>query len=322
MTIGIVIALAVPAFIGVSVVGMALTNAIPSVTPVAALGGLTVPNAQPSPTTATLVPLPNPLGFTPTAPVRVIAPSPITLDAPPATESAPVSVPTATSVTAAPVTPRPTETLVPTAIPAVTLSPIPSSTFGAWTFSGVRGAFDTAQGYYRIVGEISNGGATTQQLAAISGQFFDAANQLIAGDAQVTDFWPQAIVPAGERVPFELRVSGIREAAAFTLSVESAETSLVTRSGFSLSGLASGREGERYCVSGELRNSGERLQESLVVVAILYTQRAEVVNFREYTLNQPYQVYNLFGEQALRFRICVPPPNTDADRYEVRAWGR
>ncbi|MGQ0603944.1 MAG: hypothetical protein ACT4QE_19865, partial [Anaerolineales bacterium] len=63
-----------------------------------------------------------------------------------------------------------------------------------------------------MVGEVENTSALTQQLTAISGQFFDNTGRLIADDAQIIDFWPQAVVPAGGRAPFELLVSGITEA--------------------------------------------------------------------------------------------------------------
>jgi hypothetical protein len=190
-----------------------------------------------------------------------------------------------------------------------------------WRLVGLQAAYDGARAHYRVVGEIENTSTTTQQLAAINGQFFDSTGRLIAGDAQVSDFWPQAIVPAGARAPFELLVSGITGAATYTLSIDSVESASVVRSDFTITVSSALIENGRYCVAGQLQNPGSALKDKLVLVAVLYSDAA-VVNFRDMTVTQPDQLQRLVGNQSLTFRICVPPPIDSVVRYDVRALGQ
>jgi hypothetical protein len=64
-----------------------------------------------------------------------------------------------------------------------------------------------------------------------------------------------------------------------------------------------------------LRSTGDSVQNYLVIVAVLYDDQDNVVNFGDY-----YEPY-LESDEALNFEICVGSPNQGVARYELRAWG-
>jgi hypothetical protein len=60
------------------------------------------------------------------------------------------------------------------------------------------------------------------------------------------------------------------------------------------------------------------LQDYLVIVAILYDDQGNVINF-----NAHYQLSfsGLSGNETMDFENCVAPLDQSVARYELRAWG-
>ncbi|MGQ0602974.1 MAG: hypothetical protein ACT4QE_14925, partial [Anaerolineales bacterium] len=110
--------------------------------------------------------------------------------------------------------------------------------------------------------------------------------------------------------------------AAYTLAIDSADSAAVVRSDFAITVSSALIENGRYCIAGQLQNPGSALKDKLVIVAVLYSEAATVVNFRDTVVMQPDQLQRLIGNQSLNFRICVPPPIESVFRYDVRALGQ
>jgi len=167
-----------------------------------------------------------------------------------------------------------------------------------------------------LYGDLINNTGAPQTLIWITATFYDDQGQVVADPENVYNYWPAVdVVPVGGQVPFELAVDGLQSAANFTLRVEAEPSSEPPLQDFSFTDLSQRDEEGDYCVQGVLQGPGESLQAYLVIVAVLYDDQGNVVNFGDY-----YEPY-LEEDQSLTFEICVGPPNQDIARYELRAWG-
>ena len=167
-----------------------------------------------------------------------------------------------------------------------------------------------------LYGDLINNTESPQALALITGTFYDDQGQVIANEDSIYDYWPPVdAIPPGGRMPFELIVDGIQGDAKSSLRVEAEPSSESPRQDFEFSDLNQWNEGDVYCVGGTLRNPGGELQGYLVIVAVLYDDQGNVVNFGDY-----YEPY-LESDEALDFETCVAPPNQGVARYELWAWG-
>ncbi len=175
------------------------------------------------------------------------------------------------------------------------------------------------EGAFRVIGEVTNHTPFTQEITRVSGAFYDQAGQVIASDDDVTDHWPQDLVPPGGQAPFDLSVGRIQNAASFHLFVEAADITTNVRQDFVLTALQQFTEANSYCVRGVLQNPGQRLQEALVIVAVLYDSQKQVVNYGDFSQRPPA---NIAGNSTLSFKICVAPPNQNIAEYSIQAWGR
>lgn len=261
--------------------------------PTAGATATTAASATASGLTASATPAPTTAGTTATATV------------PPAEATATAASPSATPAGNASATPTPTAT--PTATPATDL-----------VFAGTRGFFDQTENAYRVVGEIVNTTTLYQQMVAVTGNFYGDQDQLVADDADVLDYLPQAVIPPNGRVPFDMLVPDLAGAARYELVAEAVESLTPIRE-FTPTNLTQSVEFDRYCVRGTVQNSGDRLDESLVVVVVLYDVQATVVNFGDFAPGSPFSI---FGTRVLNFQVCVSPPNDNVARYEVRVLGR
>ena len=88
-----------------------------------------------------------------------------------------------------------------------------------------------------MYGEMVNNTGSSQELTLVSGAFYDAQGQLIAGEESIIDYWPVDIIPPGGRLPFELTVLEIENAANFDLSVQSQPSGQTPHQNFEFSDL-------------------------------------------------------------------------------------
>jgi hypothetical protein len=219
----------------------------------------------------------------------------------------PPSAPTATA------TPGPTATPASTATP--TVAPTPST---GWSFASVRVYPGQADGML-LYGDVINDTGAPQELEAVTGAFYDEQGQLIADEGNTYDYWPINVIPPGGRVPFELTVFDIQNAANFNLMVEAAPSDENTRQDFEFLNVNQRNEDGDYCLGGELRNAGDGLEEYLVIVAILYDGQGNVINFDFY---DEYDPENVQGDETSAFDICVSTLDQGVASHELRAWGR
>jgi hypothetical protein len=215
----------------------------------------------------------------------------------------------------------PTAIAPPTATPTPGATSTPVATLTPWTFSGVRTYYDDSEDVFRVLGDLTNNSSATQEITRISGTFYDDSGRVIAADDDVTDHWPQDLVPPGGRVPFDLRVDRIQNSASFQLFVEAADVPTDVRqdADFVLSGLQQTGWADGYCVQGVLQNPGRRLQTALVIAVVLYDAQRQVVNYGALTQRPPA---NILGSSTLSFKICVAPPNQNVVDYAIHVWGR
>jgi hypothetical protein len=189
---------------------------------------------------------------------------------------------------------------------------------GDWSFLGVKSAYNPDWESLFIRGEVINGTGASQRLTNITGAFYDAAGQVIAGGDDTDSYWPIYLVPAGGRVPFEMTLYDSREVADFDLQVITQATDQAVRQDFEFLELETSSDGSDYCVVGKLRNPGGRLEGYLVIAAVLYDDQDDVINFDSGTW-YPQQVV---GDETLDFEVCVDWLGQQVTRYEVRAWGQ
>ena len=204
--------------------------------------------------------------------------------------------------------------------PTTTYTPTPTETPQptGWVFSNVRLTPDQAGENLLLYGDVLNSTGAVQELAYITGIFFDAPGQMIADSDRVFDYWPIDVVPPGSQVPFELMVEGIQNAANFDLMVEAEPSSETLRQDFEFLDANAWNEAGEYCVDGRLRNPGNPLVNDLVIAVILYDHQDKVVNYGEYY--EPFPE-DIIGDQTLDFEVCADPSNQEVARHELRAWG-
>lgn len=242
-----------------------------------------------------------------------------------------IILPTVTPPTATPTKVKtPTPSAVATATPT-TVAPAPGgdSEDGGdgsdpeegspnWSFTGVRSDTTLYQNGMLVYGNLVNHSATAQEVERVSATFFDAQGNQIGQGNHIQAYWPGYSVPPGGGMPFQLLVNGLNGAANFDLNLGASLSSSTPRDDFEFSGVKQSYQNNSYCVDGYLRNSGSQLQEYLIVTAVLYDQRDNVINFQD---EQVYNPARVVGDQKYHFKICVAPPYDDAARYDLQAWG-
>jgi hypothetical protein len=230
---------------------------------------------------------------------------------PPAEAATPIPLPTATL--AVPATETPTPTSVPTDTP--TLTPTPTS--AAWLFSGVRLAPAQDGSGILLYGDMINNTGSAQTLQVVTATFYDAQGQIIS-PANMTDYWPTEAIPPGAQIPFELNIAGVPNPADFDLNVDAVPSDQTPRQDFEFSDLDQSNEAGDYCLSGSLRDQGSVPQEYLVIVAVLYDDQNNVVNFGDYYESDPQTETD---EHTLDFQLCVDPLGQNVTRHQLWAWG-
>jgi hypothetical protein len=207
---------------------------------------------------------------------------------------------------------------IPTSTPAIapTMTPIPQTS--GWSFSNVRVYADQEGDSLQLYGNFINNTGTSQELLYITGTFYDAQGQAIADEESTYDYWSVPVIPPGGRAPFELTVGGIQSAANFDLRVEAEPSSENPRQDFEFSDLYEDPGEDFYCVGGTIRNPGDRLQDYLLIVVVLYDNQDHVIYFSDYYADPEYAT----GDEPQDFEVCVDPLSQEVARYELQAWGQ
>jgi hypothetical protein len=247
----------------------------------------------------------------------------VDLSSAPATPSAtplPTSTPGQVELSATPATPTdlPTSTATPTATPLPPPTDTSTPEASGWSFAHMRTYTDEYEESLWLYGDVINNTGTTQKLTAITGTFYDAQGQLIADEDNTFGYWPIDVVPAGERIPFELAVEGIHNAANYELRADSEMSDSPPRRDFNFTDLEQWEEEGVYCLLGGLLNPGNELKEYLVIIAVFYDGQGNIINFSEDYISDPTWV---IGDEFYDFEICIDPSGQNFADYELQAWG-
>jgi hypothetical protein len=272
------------------------SNAAPTLAPINTEGPTTV--SEPPP-----VPLPEAAGapLDSSTPNQAAAPT-----QPPVTSLSQAAAPTQPPAVSF-VTPVPD---FPTATPVLKSS--------EWSFANIQTYPDPYGEGLVLYGDLINDTASTQELARVTGQFYDGQGQLVADPDQTIDFWPIHIVPAGGRLPFELTILGTQNVADYDLTVEAEPTQGHPHQAFEFLDVDEWEEEGLHCLSGSLQNRGEPLHEYVMVVAIFYDNQDHMINFGEF---YEADFENQIDSQPVAFDICIELTAQEIARHELRAWG-
>ena len=252
---------------------------------------------------AAQLPPPPPPTVTPTlAPAPVIQPTqPLAL----ATD-APNALPSQTPISDGDSTAEPTATSVP--------GP------PGWAFAGVRLYPDQGDETLLVYGNLINNTGSSQELWAITGDFYDAGGKIISDKDKTYAYWPVYVIPSGAEVPFEILVDDVDDGATdYNLDVEAQPSDDTPHQDFEFLEVNQWNEDEFYCLKGKVRNLGSELQDYLFIAAVLYDSQDQVIRFGDY---QELGHIGLEGDKTSKFQICVDALNQAVARYELQAWGR
>ena len=119
-------------------------------------------------------------------------------------------------------------------------------------------------------------------------------------------------------MPFDLILAGVDSAARFDLRVEAQPGGDVLQQDFQFLEINPSQDAEDYCVRGKLQNPGRPLQYFLVIVAVLFDDQGNVINFSDYYELSPTSVV---GNKFMDFENCINSFDQNVARYELRAWG-
>lgn len=207
---------------------------------------------------------------------------------------------------------------IPTDLPAASRNPTTSSGTPGWSFTNVR-ILPGQDNSLLVYGDLTNETGSPQEITFIGGTFYDAQGQVIAGADNIDASWPINTIPPETRVPFELTVRGLQDAADINLAVEAQPGGSAPRQNFAFANLNQSQEAGDYCLSGSLLNTGDKLENYLVITLVLYNGQDQVINFASY--EEPY-LASLADNEPVDFEVCVDPLNQNVARHELRAWGQ
>ncbi len=227
---------------------------------------------------------------------------------PPTTTPWPTTTPTAT--------PTPRRTATPDGFYIVPIS-TEANTAGGWGIENVEIYINEEEGVTRLYGELINNTAATQELAFITGTFSDVQNQIVANEENVTDYWPNDIIPQGQRMPFELFIETEDIIDSYDLQVEAQSNNEVIYTDFAMLDQYEQPGEFEYCLGGTVQNNGSAVESYILIIATLYNTQSNVLNFGDY-----YEPMAGDNEQLLPFEICIEPPVQPVGQYKFQIWGQ
>ena len=185
-----------------------------------------------------------------------------------------------------------------------------------WEFSNVTVNLKPDEGTAQLLGQITNTSNFAQKLSFITGTFYDAQGNPVAGEDFTVDYWPTNIVPPGEKLPFELIVLGVQDITNFDLRAEAQVVDNKMLQGFEFAALNSWQEEELFCLDGQIINSAGQIQQYLTIIAVVFDDQDHVTGFADY-----YVEADQANTQPLSFDMCTELSQPNMARHELRAWG-
>jgi hypothetical protein len=194
--------------------------------------------------------------------------------------------------------------------------PTPAEVEG-WSFRNVQTWLES--GNALVVGELVNQTGAAQQEVNISGLFYNADDEIIQNEIETLSYVPVEIIPIGAHIPFELTIESIEPIYRLDLLAMSEPADSPPRQDFQFTGVSQWTDDTNmYCLSGQVKNLGSPLEDSLVIMTIGYNDYGSVVSFGEYS---PISPEVITGDQTSTFETCLDPLNQQITRHELRAIG-
>jgi hypothetical protein len=170
-----------------------------------------------------------------------------------------------------------------------------------------------------VYGDVVNNTGSSQEIIYVTGIFYDSQGRIIAGIADTEDYVPFQFIPSGGRMPFKLTVYDTQGVSDFELSVAAQPSSKSPRQDFELLDVEPSSGAGDYCLGGKLQNAGAQMTDYLVILAVLYNEDDNVINFGQYEASSPEDV---LADEVLDFEICSDTFGQHVARYELQAWGQ
>jgi hypothetical protein len=197
-------------------------------------------------------------------------------------------------------------------------TPTPVAEISGWLFSGVQLSPSPGGEGLLLYGDALNNTGVPQELSEVSTTLYDAQGQILANVDNTFGYWPVDIVPAGERLPFQLIIPEVQTAADFELHIKAQPKEEAPAHEFEFTNIDQWSEEGITCLTGQLQNQGEPLEDYLVLMAVFYDGQGQVIGFGEYYAPAVEEVQ---GDQLMAFEICIESPTQTIARYELRSWG-
>ena len=194
---------------------------------------------------------------------------------------------------------------------------VPASETPQWQFSGIKVNPKPNEGIVQLLGDITNISNSAQKLSFITGTFYDAQGNPVAGEDFTVDYWPTNIVPPGSKLPFEVIVLGVQNIADFDLRAEAQVVDNNMVQGFEFADVNLRQDESLFCLDGQLINSTGQVQENLIIIAVMFDDQDRVAGFADFTANA-----NQSNIQPLPFDMCTEVSQPNISRHELRAWGQ
>lgn len=206
-----------------------------------------------------------------------------------------------------------------TATPTFTLTPAATPVGAGIVVKSTSWYFDAELNLVRVVGEVTNNTSTQQLIETLEGVFYSAPGVTVNPN-DIVGFSPQEVIPVGATVPFYFELDAVTSLDSYTVTVQTDLSPFVTRTDLILQDQSEriDADGQR-CFDGRVRNAGERLQNEIVVMATLYNEQNNLVNFN-YEYFDSGVAFTILGDRTRSYSICVRPPHSG--RAEVRVYGR
>ena len=170
----------------------------------------------------------------------------------------------------------------------------------------------------RLVGTATNNTEQVLEISTINISFYDAQGQILTLQDEPKSYWPGYVVLPGDTIPFEVGLEAA-EVANYEVMIEAAPSQETARTDFTLSAMEGRDQNERYCVSGNLENTGADVDEYLIIATIIYDAQEVVVNFSDYGV---FGYVGFASGDSLPFELCSPTLDQGVARYEVLVWGK
>lgn len=164
-----------------------------------------------------------------------------------------------------------------------------------------------------------NNTGLAQQINHVTGTFYNDQGQALPNQNDTYDYWPVEIVPPGGQIPIELTAFDLPGAGKVDLGVVAQPSNHKPYQDFEITDAATANRAGIFCITGKLHNPGQPLQDYLAVVAVLYNDQDQIINFDS---DEAISLADIANDRSFDLEVCVDPLGQPVARYELQAFGQ